>query len=187
MTAVVKYLGGKGGTGFGLSVAEDVPCRSEALSLLSKPVGAGHPQAKRVPADALLQVERNRPFEDYPRAVYSWKRVFEGEDREEISESYWQAVENFLRRTFHSLTFIPEISFDVRSVSEKTERKAFNAAIARYRAAQMSGQAALLKELYDGLCALRIVLKDAEQGNLLETVFPSGTCRSFFLPHLSGL
>jgi hypothetical protein len=174
MTAVVKYLGGKGGTGFGLSAIADVPCRTDALRMLSKPAGTGHPLAKRVPADALLQVERNRPFEDYPRAVYSWKRVFEGEgeDCEDISESYWQAVENFLRRTFHSLTFIPEISFDVRRIAEKTERKAFNAAIARYRAAQMSGQAALLKELYDGLCALRIVLKDAEQSNLLETVFP---------------
>jgi hypothetical protein len=110
MTAMVKYLGGKGGSGFGLSVAADVPCRTEALRMLSKPAGGGHPRAKRVPADALLQADRNKPFEDYPRAVYSWKGVFdrEGEDRDEISESYWQAVENFLRRTFHSLTFIPE-------------------------------------------------------------------------------
>jgi hypothetical protein len=39
-------------------------------------------------------VDCNKPFEDYPRAVYGWKRVFdgEGEDREEISESYWRAV-----------------------------------------------------------------------------------------------
>jgi hypothetical protein len=180
MTGVVKYLG-KGGTGFGLSSAADVPCRSEALRMLSRPAGTGHPQAKRVSADALWKVDRNKPFEDYPRAVYGWKRAFdgEGEDREEVSESYWQAVENFLRRTFHSLTFIPEISFDVRSVSEKSERKAFNAALARYRAAKMAGQAALLKELYDGLCALRIVLRDVSQNSLLETVIPVR-----FLPEL---
>jgi hypothetical protein len=96
MTAVVKYLGGKG-TGFGLSVAADVPCRSEALRMLSRPAGTGHPQAKRVSADALWKVDRNKPFEDYPRAVYGWKGVFdgEGEDREEISESYWQALKTF--------------------------------------------------------------------------------------------
>ena len=75
--------------------------------------------------------------------------------------------------------FIPEISFDVREVSEKTERKAFNAAVARYRAAKMAGQAALLKELYDGLCALRIVLRDVNQSSLLETVIPVR-----FLPEL---
>src|SRR5512144_1138137 len=121
MTAVVKYLGGKRGSGFGLSVAAaDVPFQTEALRLLSKPVGGVHPQAKRVSADALLRVDCNKPFEDFPRAVYGWKHVFdgEGEDNEEISESYL-VVENFLRRTFHSLMFIPEISFDVRDISER--------------------------------------------------------------------
>ena len=41
-----------------------------------------------------------------------------------------------------------------------------------YRGAKMHGQAALLKELYDGLCALLIILKEANQSNLLETVIP---------------
>jgi hypothetical protein len=175
MTAVVEFRKGKGGTGFGLSaIAADVPAGADALRMLSEPLAGADPRAKRVPADALLRVCRNRPFEEYPRAVYGWKSVFEaeGEGREEISESYWQAVENFLRRTFHSLMFIPEISFDVREVFEKIERKAFNAAIVRYRAAKMAGQAALLKELYDGLCALRIVLRDVNQSRLLETVIP---------------
>lgn len=175
MTAVVEFRKGKGGTGFGLSaIAADVPAGADALRMLSEPLAGADPRAKRVPADALLRVCRNRPFEEYLRAVYGWKSVFEaeGEGREEISESYWQAVENFLRRTFHSLMFIPEISFDVREVFEKTERKAFNAAIVRYRAAKMAGQAALLKELYDGLCALRVVLRDVSQSRLLETVIP---------------
>src|SRR5512132_1530109 len=141
MTAVVKYLGGKGGTGFGLgAIAADVPVGADALRMLSEPLAGGDPQAKRVPQGAFLKVLENGPFEDYPRAVYGWRHVFEGEgeDRREISESYWQAVENFLRRTFHSLMFIPEISFDVRKVFEKIERKAFNAAIVRYRAAKMA-------------------------------------------------
>jgi hypothetical protein len=175
MTAVVRYVGSKGGSGFGLSVnACDVPSGAEALRKLCQPVGEAFPRAKRAPAEALLQVDRNKPFEDYPQAVYGWKSVFDGEgnDQEQVSESYWQAVENFLRRTFHSLTFIPEVSFDVRKVSERVERKAFNAALATYRAAKMHGQAALLKNLYDGLCALRIVLKEANQSNLLETVIP---------------
>jgi hypothetical protein len=175
MTAVVEFKRGKTVSGFDLSAdAADVPSGAVAFEMLSRPVAGVDHRVKRVSAESLQRACRNMPFEDFPRAVYGWKRVFEGEgkDREEISESYWQAVENFLRRTFHSLMFIPEISFDVRDISEKTERKAFNVAIARYRAAKMAGQAALLKELYDGLCALRIVLRNINQSSLLETVIP---------------
>jgi hypothetical protein len=176
MAAVVTYLGGKSGVGFALSgEATGVPQRAEALLRLNEESpGAVHLRGKRVPQEAVARALQNDPFEEYPRAVLGWKRVFEGEGAERggIGASYWQAVEGFLRRTFHSLTFIPEISFDVRDVSEREERKAFNAALARYRLAKMAGQAALLKELYDGLCALRIVLKDAGQCNLLETVIP---------------
>lgn len=54
-----------------------------------------------------------------------------------------------------------------------------NSALVRYRAAKMERQASLLKNTYDGLRALRIVLGGVWQKNLVETVVPSR-----FLPEL---
>lgn len=83
MTAVVEFKRGKGGSGFDLSAdAAGLPSRADALRMLSEPLAGGDPRAKHVPQGALLKVLENGPFEDYPRAVYGWRHVFEGESED---------------------------------------------------------------------------------------------------------
>ena len=178
MGTVVKYAGA-GGEGFAIDDAA-LPARAEALAKLSEPAAGVQTPVKRVLGAAVRQAFSNDPFEDYPRVVYGWK-LFEGEekDKERTGALYNQAVEGFLRRTFHSLTFVPQISFDETNISESVERKALNTALVPYRAAKMERQASLLKNAYDGLRALRIVLGPIWQKNLVDTVVPSR-----FLPEL---
>lgn len=144
MGTVVRYAGA-GGVGFAIDDAA-LPGRAEALEKLSEPVGS-------VQGAAVRQAFSNDPFEDYPRVIVGYKRLFEGEERDKAcaGAAYNQAVEGFLRRTFHSLTFVPEISFDTTNISESAERKALNSALVRYRSAKMERQARLLKNTYDGL------------------------------------
>lgn len=137
-----------------------------------------HARAKRVPPELVAQALKNEPFEDYPRAIYACKRVCDqgGEARSRFNQSYQQAVEAFLRRTFHSLTFMPEISFDIQNYSEQKEQKALAVTEVKFeRGGQLRGQVRALSESYIGFCALRTVFRNAAQRECfdMETVVPS--------------
>lgn len=71
MGILVKYAGA-GGVGFAIDDAA-LPDRAEALEKLSEvPV-------KPVLGAAVRQALINDPFEDYPRVVVGYKRLFEGQ------------------------------------------------------------------------------------------------------------
>jgi hypothetical protein len=179
MVMLVKYKSGNGEQGFDLDIdISNLPARREALEELSRPAAGVHARAKRVPPEMIAQALNNEPFEDYPRAIYACRRVCDqgGGARNRFNQSYRQAAEEFLRRTFHSLTFIPEISFDIDNVSEENERKALHKTQVKFEhEARLRGQVSSLEETYCGLRALRTVFGIAAQKDSfnIETVVPS--------------
>jgi hypothetical protein len=179
MVMLVEYKGRNGGQGFDVDIdVTSLPSRREAVEELSRPAAGAHARAKRVPPEMIAQALNNEPFEDYPRAIYACKRACDQgvEARNRFNQSYRQAAEGFLRRTFHSLTFIPEISFDVENVSEQNERKVLDATKVKFQyEAQLRGQVRSLEDTYCGLRALRTVFANAAQKDSfnIETVVPS--------------
>jgi hypothetical protein len=178
MVMLVEYKGGSGGHSFDVDIDEaDLPSRGEAVGELSKPVTGIHARAKRIPPEMTAQALDNEPFEDYPRAVYGYKRLCGagGDARDRFNQSYRHGIEHFLRRTFHGLTFVPGISFDIGEILEQQEREALKAVRDRYYSANMRRQVKSLEESYDGLCALRSVFGSASQKNCfsMETVVPT--------------
>jgi hypothetical protein len=174
----IKYGGGDGYPNFSVDIDErNLPSRREALTQISKPVTGVHRRAKLIPPDTIAQALSNEPFEDYPRLVYASERIREegGGAKDRFDNSSRQAMEGFLRRTFNSLTFIPNISFDIWNVSEQKERKAMDEAIESYHAASMRGQVRPLEDSYIGLQALRKVFRNAsrENGFSIETIVSS--------------
>jgi hypothetical protein len=175
---LVEYKGGNGGQGFDVDVdVTNLPSRREAVGELSRPAAGLHARAKRVPPEMIAQALNNEPFEDYPRA-YACRRVCDqgGEARNRFNQSYRQAAEGFLRRTFHSLTYIPEISFDIERVSEENEQKALHAVKLSFQyKVGMDRQVSSLEEAYRGIRALRTVFGNTGQAGSfnMETVVPS--------------
>ena len=170
---------GDSGPGFGLDLdAVDLPARREALVALSRPVTGVHDRAKRLPPALVAQAFANEPFEDHPRTVWAYRRLCEtgGEAKERFENSYRQGTASFLRRIFPSLTLIPGISFEIGQVAKRPERRAFDKALARYRAADLEGQAGQLTEAFDGLRALRMLFGSSTgPGDCcrLETIVPA--------------
>jgi hypothetical protein len=176
MVKLVEYKGGNGGHGFEVDVdVTNLPARAEALEELSRSAGGVHARAKRIPPELVAQALRNEPFEDYPRAIYACKRVCDqgGEARNRFNQSYRHTAEAFLRRMFHSLTFIPEISFDIENYSEQKEQKALDVTGVKFEhGGQLRAQVRSLSESYIGFRALRTVFRNAAQRDCfdMETV-----------------
>lgn len=87
-----------------------------------------------------------------------------------------------MRRTFHSLTFIPEITFGIENISEDSEQNALKATGVKFEfEGQMRAQVRSLSEAYDGFRALRMVFGNVVERDFfnIETVVPSR-----FLPEL---
>ena len=178
MVMLLTYGGVRGSHDFNLDIdVTNLPLRREALEEVCRPVPGVHGRAKHIAPEMVAKALDNEPFEDYTRMDYAWKRMCDekGEAKERFNQSYRKAVENFLRRTYHSLTFIPEISFDIEKISEVDERKAIEAARKSLNDAYVMGQGYALEEAYTGLCALRTVFANSGRHEYfsIETVISS--------------
>jgi hypothetical protein len=174
MSTLAKFEKPSGsGLGFEIDVSK-VPSRRESLMEISKPAAPIHQNAKRLPPEIVAQAINNEPFEDYPRAVYGYQKVCgeDGTPSDNVAKAYRNGVEAFLRRTYHSLTFVPDISFDISKYSVAKEKQAIGKVIAQYRKHNLDGQVESVENAYEGLQALRTIFS-TNMPYGFQTVVPS--------------
>jgi hypothetical protein len=178
MVMLLKYTGDKGEPDLDVEIDDrNLPSRREAFMRISRRVAGPHDRAKRISPDMVSKAVNNEPFEDFARAVYGYEQIYNkgGEARDRFNREFNNKVEEFLRRIFNSLTYIPEVSFEIGSVASDKERQAVEEAVASYRKANFRGQAVSVERQYRGLCTLRIVLGHVSQKNRapVDTIVPS--------------